>query len=155
MTHYRQADNSPSALSNAAVVVAAKGQQFSPCACKLKLVGPTVQMLSHQMAWIFILFADVFEIAWPFVLKRSAAFSNWSPLLAVLLFTPSAFLLSHAVRKLPAATVYASFTGIATAGTAIIGMVFFGESPNLGRVCSLMLVVIGLIGLKMFSGAGD
>lgn len=107
------------------------------------------------MPWIFILFADVFEIAWPFVLKRSAGFSNWSPLLAVLLFTPSAFLLSHAVRQLPGATVYAAFTGIATAGTAIIGMVFFGESTNLGRVCSLMLVVIGLIGLKVFSGTAN
>lgn len=107
------------------------------------------------MAWVFILFADVFEIAWPFVLKRSAAFSSWSPLLAVLLFTPSAFLLTYAVKQLPAATVYATFAGIAMAGTAIIGIAFFGESTNLGRVCSLVLVVIGLIGLKVFSGAAD
>ncbi len=41
------------------------------------------------------------------------------------------------------------------AGTAIIGIAFFGESTNLGRVCSLVLVVIGLIGLKVFSGAAD
>lgn len=107
------------------------------------------------MAWIYILFADVFEIAWPFVLKRSAAFSSWSPLLAVLLFTPSAFLLTHAVKQLPVATVYATFTGIATAATAIIGMAFFGESANTGRVCSLALIVIGLIGLKVFAGAAD
>jgi len=107
------------------------------------------------MAWLFILFADVFEVAWPFVLKWSAGFSRWSPLLAVMLFTPSAFLLAHAVTQLPAATVYAAFTGIATAGTALIGMAFLGESANLGRVCSLVLIVIGLIGLKLFSGATD
>jgi quaternary ammonium compound-resistance protein SugE len=104
------------------------------------------------MVWLFILFADVFEVAWPFVLKWSAASSRWSPILAIVLFTPSAFLLAHAVRQLPAATVYAAFTGIATAGTAIIGVAFFGESANPGRVCSLALIVIGLIGLKMFSG---
>jgi quaternary ammonium compound-resistance protein SugE len=107
------------------------------------------------MAWLFILFADVFEIAWPFALKWSATFSSWSPMLAILLFAPSAFLLAHAVKQLPAATVYAAFTGIATAGTAIIGMAFFGESANLGRVCSLVLIVIGLIGLKLFSGAAN
>jgi quaternary ammonium compound-resistance protein SugE len=104
------------------------------------------------MAWLFIICADVFEVAWPFVLKLSAGFSKWSPLLAVVLFTPSAFLLAQAVKQLPAATVYAAFTGIATAGTAIIGMAFFGESANVGRVCSLVLVLAGLIGLKLFSG---
>ena len=77
---------------------------------------------------------------------------KWSPLLAVALFTPSAFLLGHAVKQLPAATVYAAFTGIATAGTAIIGMAFFGESANFGRVCCLLLILIGVIGLKLFSG---
>ncbi len=34
-------------------------------------------------------------------------------------------------------------------------MAFFGESTNPGRVCSLMLVVIGLIGLKVFAGPSD
>jgi hypothetical protein len=48
--------------------------------------------------------------------------------------------------------VYAAFAGIATAGTAIIGMAFFGESTNPGRVCSLVLIIVGLIGLKVFSG---
>jgi len=89
------------------------------------------------MEWLFILFAVVFEVAWPFVLKWSAASSRWSPLLAVLLFTPSAFLLGEAVKRLPAATVYAAFTGLATAATAIVGMVFYGESANLGRICCL------------------
>jgi len=104
------------------------------------------------MAWLFILSADVFEVAWPFVLKWSATFSRWSPFLAVILFTPSAFLLAYAVKQLPAATVYAAFTGVATAGTVIIGMAFFGESINVGRVCSLVLIIIGLIGLKLYSG---
>jgi len=106
------------------------------------------------MEWLFILLADVFEIAWPFALKSSAAFSRWSPLLAVLLFTPSAFLLREAVKRLPAATVYAAFTGLATAATAIIGMVFYGESANAERVCCLVLILVGVVGLKLFSGPG-
>src|SRR5207237_10338732 len=31
------------------------------------------------------LFADLFEIAWPFVLKRSAPLSRWAPLFVLLL----------------------------------------------------------------------
>jgi quaternary ammonium compound-resistance protein SugE len=103
------------------------------------------------MAWLYILLADLFEVAWPFALKSSAGVSKWSPLLAVVLFAPAAILLSHAVEQLPAATVYAAFTGVATAGTAVIGMIFFGESTNAGRVCCLFLILIGVIGLKLFS----
>jgi multidrug transporter EmrE-like cation transporter len=34
------------------------------------------------------------------------------------------FLLAESVKRLPAATVYAAFVGIGTAGTAIVGMAF-------------------------------
>ena len=59
----------------------------------------------------------------------------------------------NSIKRLPAATVYATFAGIATAGTAIIGVLFFNESMNFGRICSLILIMVGLVGLKIFSGA--
>ena len=106
------------------------------------------------MAWFFILFADLFEIAWPFVLKWATPFSRWAPLLVgVLCAVPVNYLLAEAVQRLPAATVYASFVGVATAGTAMVGMVLFGESTNAGRICSLALILLGLLGLKFFSHA--
>src|SRR6516164_2033000 len=81
------------------------------------------------MAWFYVLLADLFEIAWPFVLKWSAPLSRWAPLFVVIICAvPANYLLAEAVKRLPAATVYATFVGIGTAGTAIVGMVFFGES---------------------------
>jgi len=65
------------------------------------------------------------------------------------------FLLVEAVKRLPAATVYAAFVGIGIAGTAIIGMAVFGESTNAGWICSLVFLLVGLIGLKLFSGPTD
>jgi len=104
------------------------------------------------MAWLYILFADLFEIAWPFGLKWSAPLSTWAPLFVVIICAiPANYLLAEAVQRLPAATVYAAFAGIGTAGTAVVGMVFFGESTNIGRVCSLVLILLGLIGLRFFS----
>lgn len=106
------------------------------------------------MAWVFILCADVFEIAWPFLLKWSAPLSKWAPLLVVLICAvPANYLLAEAVKRLPAATVYATFVGIGTAGTAIVGIAFFRESSSLGRIVSLLLIAAGLIGLRVFSGA--
>jgi hypothetical protein len=66
---------------------------------------------------------------------------------------PGKLLLAEAVKRLPAATVYATFVGIGTAGTAIVGMAFFRESTNFGRICSLLLIAAGLIGLRVFSAA--
>lgn len=104
------------------------------------------------MAWVYILLADIFEIAWPFVLKRSVGLPRWTTALSAVVFAlPIFLLLGESVKRLPASTVYASFVGIGTLGTAIVGVVFFGESANLGRLGSFMLVVVGLIGLKLFS----
>ena|SRR5665213_3386376 len=103
------------------------------------------------MAWLFILFADLFEVAWPFVLKATAKNSWWSPMIGVLFAPPIMFLLAEAVKRLPAGTVYASFAGVGTAGTAIIGMIFFGESANAGRIVSLVFITAGVVGLRVFS----
>lgn len=104
------------------------------------------------MAWIYILLADVFEIAWPFVLKRTAGLPKWTTaLLAVAITLPIFFLLGESVKRLPASTVYASFVGIGTVGTAIVGITLFGESANIGRVGSFALILVGVLGLKLFS----
>jgi quaternary ammonium compound-resistance protein SugE len=104
------------------------------------------------MAWVYILLADIFEIAWPFVLKRSAGLSRWATVaLAVSFSVPIFLLLGESVKQLPASTVYAGFVGIGTLGTAAVGMALFGESANLGRLISFVLVIIGVVGLKLFS----
>jgi quaternary ammonium compound-resistance protein SugE len=104
------------------------------------------------MAWFFVLAADLFEITWPFALKWAAPLSRWAPLLAVVVFAiPANFLLAEAVKRLPASTVYATFVGVGTAGTAIVGVLGFGESANPGRIVSLLLIIGGVVGLRLFS----
>ena len=59
------------------------------------------------MAWFYVILADLFEIAWPFVLKWAAPLSRLAPLLVVLICAvPANYLLAEAVKHLPAATVY-------------------------------------------------
>jgi quaternary ammonium compound-resistance protein SugE len=110
------------------------------------------QQTGRPMAWLYILLADVFEVAWPFVLKRAVGLPRWTTALSAVVFAlPIFLLLGEAVKRLPASTVYTSFVGIGTVGTAAIGILFFGESASPGRLGSFALVVIGLIGLKFFS----
>jgi quaternary ammonium compound-resistance protein SugE len=104
------------------------------------------------MAWAFILLADVFEIAWPYAMKWASGISKFMPMVvSIALVLPVSFFLSFALKSLPAGTTYAAFIGIGAVGVAIVGMIFFNESTALPRVCSLVLVIVGLIGLKFYS----
>ena len=40
------------------------------------------------------------------------------------------------------------WTGIGAAGTAVLGIVLFAESVSIVKVCSLLCIILGIIGLK-------
>jgi quaternary ammonium compound-resistance protein SugE len=62
-------------------------------------------------------------------------------------------LLGVAMQSLPVGTSYAVWVGVGAVGTAILGIMLLGESANPGRLVSLGLIVGGIIGLKLSSGA--
>jgi quaternary ammonium compound-resistance protein SugE len=57
--------------------------------------------------------------------------------------------LGLAMKSLPVGTAYAVWVGVGAVGTAILGIVLFNESANIGRIVSLMLIVAGIVGLKL------
>lgn len=63
----------------------------------------------------------------------------------------SFLLLSHALRTIPVGTGYAIWTGIGAVGTVIIGMAFLGEPREVGRIICILLIIIGIVGLKIVS----
>ena len=54
-----------------------------------------------------------------------------------------------ASKQLPVGTVYAVFVGIGVAGTVIADMLFFGEPFTIMKVVLLLLLLVGIIGLKL------
>jgi quaternary ammonium compound-resistance protein SugE len=61
----------------------------------------------------------------------------------------SVWLLAVALRTIPVGTGYAVWTGIGAAGTAVAGMVLFGESREIIRVASIAVIMAGILGLKL------
>ncbi|MEZ0392001.1 MAG: multidrug efflux SMR transporter [Pseudobdellovibrionaceae bacterium] len=101
------------------------------------------------MAWIYLLIAGLLEIAWAIGMKQSEGFTKLIPSLWTIgLMILSFGLLSQAVRVLPIGTGYAIWTGIGAVGTAIAGILFFGESKDLLRIGFILFILIGIIGLK-------
>jgi multidrug transporter EmrE-like cation transporter len=63
----------------------------------------------------------------------------------------SMVLLVQALKTFPVGSAYAVWTGIGAAGTAIAGMLWLGESRDVVKLISLVLLVAGIIGLRLTS----
>jgi quaternary ammonium compound-resistance protein SugE len=104
------------------------------------------------MAWVLLVVAGMFEIGWAVGLKYTAGFTRFWPTAAtVIAMIVSIGLLGMAVRTLPIGTAYAVWTGIGTVGTVVVGILVLGEPVTLIRLTCVLLIVMGIIGLKLVS----
>ena len=105
------------------------------------------------MAWLYLVVAGVLEVSFALGLKESHGFTRlWPSLVFAGGAMGSFFLLSRAIQTLPIGTAYAIWTGIGAAGTAVVGMVAFGESSAPLKLVSLVLIVAGVVGLRLAGG---
>jgi quaternary ammonium compound-resistance protein SugE len=106
------------------------------------------------VAWVALFLAGVFEVVWALIMKTSDGLRRpWPTALTLAAMAVSVVLLAHAMRTLPVSTAYAVWTGIGAAGVAVFGMLVFDESANPLKLASLALIVIGVVGLRLFGGA--
>lgn len=102
------------------------------------------------MSWLLLLFAGLLEVAWAIGLKQTQGFTKLTPtLLTLVTMAASFYLLSLAMRTLPLGTAYAIWVGIGAVGTAIAGIVLYQEGVSLLKLCSLGMIVLGILGLKL------
>ncbi len=106
------------------------------------------------MAWIYLIIAGFFEIVWAIGLKYTHGFTKLFPSVVTIIgMIISFYYLALATKTLPIGTGYAVWTGIGAVGTVILGIFLFNESRDISRLFFLLLIVIGIIGLKFSSSA--
>jgi quaternary ammonium compound-resistance protein SugE len=106
------------------------------------------------MAWIYLLFAGLMEVAWAIGLKYTEGFTRpWPTAATVAAMVASVILLGLALRTLPVGTAYAVWTGIGAVGVALLGIVLFGESASAARLACIGLILAGIVGLKLVTPA--
>jgi quaternary ammonium compound-resistance protein SugE len=106
----------------------------------------------EAMAWIILMLAGLFEVAWAVGLKYTDGFTRLVPSMATLAaMAVSVGLLALAVKTLPLSTAYAIWTGIGAVGAVVLGIVLFHESASPARLACLALIIVGIIGLKVVS----
>ena len=104
----------------------------------------------EALAWIVLFIAGLLEVGWAIGLKYTEGFTRLGPsVLTALAMVASLGLLGIALKSLPVGTAYAVWTGVGTVGTAVLGMILFGESTAALRLVCIGLIVAGIIGLKL------
>lgn len=102
------------------------------------------------MHWILLLLAGVFEVTWAIAMKYSDGFSVLIPsIVTVVGYILSAIFLAMALKQLPLGTAYAMWTGFGIIGTSVLGIFLFQEKLSIPQVICVMLIVIGIVGLKL------
>lgn len=106
------------------------------------------------MSWIILIVAGLFEVVMALSLEHSEGFSRlgWSVSFLVT-GGVSFYLLAVALRELPVGTAYAVWTGIGAVGTAVLGILLLGDSANPWRLGAILVIVVGIVGLRLAPGS--
>ena len=103
--------------------------------------------------WLCLTLAGLFEIGFTTCLKLSNGqwFNRWG-ILFVVCAVASFGLLEHAIKSISLGVAYAVWTGLGAAGTAIVGVMVFGDSFSWIKGLLLLNLLGSALALKFFSG---
>lgn len=102
-------------------------------------------------AWLLLVVAGVFEVCWAVGMKYAEGFTRLAPTVFVVVTALLSFyLLALAMKALPAGTAYAVWVGIGAVGVALLGIGLLGEPATVARFVSILLIVAGVTGLRVF-----
>ncbi len=104
------------------------------------------------MKWIILLIAGILEITWAVAMKMSDGFTILIPSIVTAVgYIASAVFLAIALKQLPLGTAYAMWTGMGILGTTLLGVFLFNEKLSIPQIVCVLLIVIGIVGLKLLT----
>lgn len=103
--------------------------------------------------WLALVIAGLLEVGWASGFKFVGPQRPVTSLAVGVAMLASFWFLWLATQKLPIGTAYAVWTGIGAVGAAVVGILVYGEPATAVRAVCILLIVAGIVGLKLFSGA--
>ena len=85
-------------------------------------------------------------------MQATASRSRRSPSFGWAVRTASIWLLALVIRHIPVSVTYAIWSGVGTAGVAVVGVLFLGERVGALQAAALLLIIAGVVILNL-SGA--
>jgi small multidrug resistance pump len=105
------------------------------------------------MSWLYLVLAIVLEVSGTTSMKLSQGFTQTLPSVLMFLFYGlSLAALTLALKSIDVSMAYAIWSGLGTALIATVGVVWLKEPLNTLKIVSLLLIIIGVIGLNLSGG---
>ncbi|MFO7962734.1 MAG: multidrug efflux SMR transporter [Desulfobacterales bacterium] len=100
--------------------------------------------------WLYLISAILLEVAGTTSMKLSDGFTKPIPSIFLFVFYAASFVaLTFALKRIEVGVAYAVWSGVGTALIAIIGIIFFRETITALKCISLMLIILGVVGLNL------
>lgn len=104
------------------------------------------------MTFVYLVLAIIAEVIATSALKASMGFTRPLPsLLVVGGYGVAFYLLSLVLRTLPVGITYAIWAGLGIVLVTLVGVVIFGEKPDVPGIVGIGLIVAGVVMLQVFS----
>lgn len=101
-------------------------------------------------AWMLLMAAIGVEVAATSALPRTQGFREPGWTAAVIAgYAASIWLLALVIQHLPVSVTYAVWSGLGTAGIAVIGALFLGERLGPTQAAALVMIIAGVVLLNL------
>ncbi len=102
------------------------------------------------MAWIILIIAGLFEVAWASLLGETKGFTRAVPTIGFLVtLAISMYLLSVATKTIPVSTGYAVWVGIGAVGAFLVGVLIKGDETNGSQLIAIAVLVAAIVAVKL------
>lgn len=104
------------------------------------------------MVYLFLALAIVAEVIGTSALKASEGFTRLGPsLLVVAGYGLAFYLLGLVLRSMPVGIAYAYWAGLGIVLVTLVGILVYGERPDLPALLGLGMIVGGVVVIQVFS----
>lgn len=101
--------------------------------------------------WLLVIVGAVLEVGWVIGLKHADSITTWALTLVAIVLSFTFLII--ATSQIPVGTAYAVFVGLGTSGTVMMDVLAFGQPLQLMKIVLILVLLAGVIGLKLVSGA--
>lgn len=104
------------------------------------------------MVYVYLGLAIVAEVIATSALKASQEFTRLGPsVLVVVGYALAFYMLALALRTLPVGIAYAFWAGLGIVLITLIGILVYGETPDLPAIVGLAMIIGGVVVIQVFS----
>ncbi|WP_027965768.1 DMT family transporter [Halomonas halocynthiae] len=104
------------------------------------------------MSYVYLAVAIVAEVFATSALKSSMGFTRlWPSLMVVAGYGLAFYMLSLVLRSLPVGVAYAIWAGLGIVLVTMVGVVVYGERPDLPAILGMAMIVGGVLIIQLWS----